>query len=145
MEEMKVLKIALWICGIGCLTVIPFMVLPWAMVENAYRWFGYEPIPAIPTAMYLFRIACGIFGLIGVYFIILAQNPLRYGLMLSLGAYGLISFGLLCLVVGIILKMSPMFYIGEASFPLVLGIIILALSSKAQGMSEEEKKTDINR
>lgn len=136
---MKGLKIALWICGIGCLTALPFMVLPWAMIENVYRWFGYEPIPDVPAAMYLFRIACGIFGLIGLYFIILAQNPLRYGPMLILSAYGLISFGLLCLVVGLILRMSPMFYIGDALFALVLGIVIVILSSKAQRISGEEE------
>jgi hypothetical protein len=129
---MKSLKIILWICGIGCLTTIPLIVFPWNMVEKLYRWFGQEPIPAVPAAMYLFRITNGLVGLIGVFFIMLARNPLRFGPMLSLSSYGLIFFGLLALVSGLTAGMSPVIYLGDGLFGLAFGVVILILSSKAQ-------------
>jgi hypothetical protein len=124
---MKGLKVALWICGIGCLLAVPFVAFPWTMVENIYQRFGQEP----PATIYFFRITCWLSGLIGVYFIILARNPSRYGPMLALSAFGLISFGLLCLAVGLIMGMSPSLYVGDASFGLVFGIVIAILSPKA--------------
>lgn len=129
---MKGLKIALWVTAIGCLTAVPFIVLPWTAVESFILWFGIDPIPDAPVVMYLFRVICGIAGLIGVYFILLARSPLAYGPMLDLGAYGLIVFGLLSLIVGLSIGISPKVYIGDASSGLILGIIIAVLSAKAK-------------
>lgn len=124
---MKSLKIALWICAIGCLTAIPFTVLPVPMT-----WFGLKPISDIPELMYFIRVTCGVYGLIGIYFIILARNPLGYGAMLNLSAYGLIAFGLLGLILGLNLKISLIIYLGDALFGIVLGSVIAILSSKTQ-------------
>ncbi|MGK7874991.1 MAG: hypothetical protein AB4426_17330 [Xenococcaceae cyanobacterium] len=133
---MKSLKISLWICAIGCLTALPFTVFPVPMT-----WFGLKPIPDIPEIMYFIRIACGVFGLIGIYFIILARNPLGYGAMLNLGAYGLIAFGLLGLILGLSLKIPLIVYLGDALFGIVLGSVIAILSSKIQrGLKDRERK-----
>jgi len=132
---MKSLKLALWIAAIGCLVAVPFIVLPWSIVENIIRWFGIEPLPYVPAVMYLFRIVCGLVGLIGIYFIILARNPLGYGPMLKLGAYGLIIFGLLSLILGVTLEMPPKVYIGDALSGLILGIVIIILSFRVQESS----------
>lgn len=127
---MKRLKIALWIAAIGCLTAVPFIFFPWAAVENIGSWFGIEPLPNMPIAVYFFKVVFGVFGLIGVFFIILATNPLKYGAMLNLGAFGLILFGLLALVLGFFIGLSPIVYIGDGLSGLVLGIVILIFSSK---------------
>lgn len=132
---MKSLKLALWITAIGCLVAVPFIVLPWSIVENIILLFGIEPLPNNPVVMYLFRIVCGIVGLIGIYFIILARNPLGYGPMLKLGAYGLIIFGSLSLILGVSLVMPPKVYIGDALSGLVLGIVIIILSFRVQRVS----------
>ena len=142
---MKSLKIALWICALGCLTAIPFIVLPWGIIEDIMMWFGLKPVPDIPAVMYFIRIACGVFGLIGIFFIILARNPLDYGPMLNLGAYGLIVFGLLGLILGLSLKISPTVFWGDAIFGIVLGIVIAILSSKAQRVSKAEEEIGISR
>ena len=104
-------------------------------------WFGLKPIPDIPAVMYFVKIACGVFGLIGMYFIILARNPLDYGPMLNLGAYGLIAFGLLGLILGLSLKISLIVFFGDAIFGIVLGIVIAILSSKAQKASKGKEET----
>ena len=137
---MKSLKIVLWICALGCLTAIPFIVLPWGTIGDIMMGFGLKPFPGIPAVMYFVRIACGVFGLIGVFFIILARDPLNYGSMLNLGAYGLIAFGFLCLILGLTHKISLTVFLGDALFGIVLGSVIAALSSKARRISETEER-----
>lgn len=129
---MKSLKVALWVAAIGCLTAVPFIVLPWHVLNKIVLWFGFEPIPNDQLVMYILRVSCGIYGLIGVYFIILARNPLGCGPMLDLGAYGLAIFGLLSLVIGLSLEISPRVFAGDALSGLILGIVIIVLSSKAK-------------
>jgi len=129
---MKGLKIALWVAAVGCLAAVPFVVFPWTVLEAFTRWFGIEPLPDTPVVMYLFRVVCGIFGLIGIFFILLARNPLMYGPMLDLGAYGLIVFGLLALIVGASLGMPCTVFAGDALSGLILGIIIVILASRAK-------------
>ena len=53
---MKSLKLTLWIAAIGCLAAVPFIVLPWSIVENIILWLGFEPLPDSPVVIYLFRI-----------------------------------------------------------------------------------------
>jgi hypothetical protein len=129
---MKSLKVALWVAAIGCLTAVPFIALPWHILDRIILFFGLEPIPNDQLIMYIFRVSCGIYGLIGVYFIILARNPLGCGPMLDLGAYGLAIFGLLSLVIGLSLKISPIVFAGDAVSGLILGIVIIVLSFKAK-------------
>lgn len=125
---MNSLKITLWISAVGCLIAAPFTFLPWGIIENIFLWFGVEPIPNNLITTYLFRMACGVFALIGIFFIILAKNPFKYGVMLHLGAYGLIFLGTLCLILGLSLNMPLKLYIGDTLFGLVLGFLIVILS-----------------
>ena len=129
---MKSLKVTLWITAIGCLTVVPFIFLPWSVLEAIVSFFGHDPIPDVPVVIYFVKVLFIVLGFIGIYFIILARNPLGYAPMLYLGAYGLIIFGLLALILGFTIDVSPIVYIGDALFSLVLGIIIVTLSSKCK-------------
>ena len=129
---MKSLKVALWITAIGCLTAVPFIFLPWAAVESIGSWFGIESLPDMPIAVYFFKVVFGVFGLIGVFFIILARNPLKYGSMLNLGAFGLILFGLLALILGLAIGLPPIVYIGDGLSGLVLGTAILVFFSRSK-------------
>lgn len=127
---MTSLKVALWVTALGCLSAVPFIFLPWAALESIGSWFGIESLPDTPIAVYFFKVAFGVFGLIGVFFIILAKNPLKYGPMLNLGAFGLILFALLALILGFSLGLPPIMYIGDGLSGLVLGIVILIFSSR---------------
>jgi hypothetical protein len=129
---MKSLKIALWITAIGCLTAVPFIFLRWTALQGIVSWFGIEPLPDMPIVIYFFKIAFGIFGLIGVFFIMLARDPFKYGGMLCLGVVGLILFGLLALILGFSLGLPVIVYIGDGLSGLVLGIVILIFASKAK-------------
>lgn len=134
---MKSLKIALWLAAIGCLAAVPFIALPWSVLEKIILWFGVGPISDNQLVMYFLRVSCGVYGLIGIFFIILAKNPLAYGPMLNFGAYGLIIFGLLSLIVGVGLDISPKVYTGDFLSGLILGIVIIVFSSRAKRALEK--------
>lgn len=129
---MKTLKVVLWIAAIGCFTAVPFVFLPWTVAESIAARFGIESLPSTPISVYFFKVVLGVVGLIGVFFVILARNPLKYGPMLSLAAFGLVLFGVLALILGLSLKLPPIVYIGDALSGLVLGIAVLILSSRAK-------------
>ena len=129
---MNALKIALWIIGIGCLTAVLFLFLPWAVVESMGSWSGVELLPDTPIVIYFYKVIFGVFGLIGVFFIILARNPFKYGSMLNLGAFGLILFGLLALILGFMIGIPPIVYLGDSLTGLVFGVAILIFSAKCK-------------
>ena len=129
---MKALKILLWICGIGFLISFIFMVLPWSMIENLYRFFGEEPIPNTPAANYLFRVAVAITGFIGIYFIILARNPSYYRTLVIFSAIGLIVGGVMCIIIGLFAGVSPLFFLGDSLFGIILGIALAVLIPKVE-------------
>lgn len=138
---MKALKVLLWLCGIGCFLSLPLMVMPWSVIESICRalglesiiaqWFGAESIPNNPLVVYAVRTACAVGALSGVFFIIMARDPVRYRSLVILTAWGLVFIGLVCLVVGLTVKMKPPLYIIDVAFCLVLGIVIDILSHKA--------------
>lgn len=137
---MKTLKVLLWVAAVGCLTAVPFIFLPWSVTVSIGSWFSSESLPCTPIAIYFFKIAFGIFGLIGVFFIILAMNPLKYGPMLNLGAFGLILFGLLAFITGISIGLPLAVYLGDGLSGLVLGIAVLIFSSKSKQLNIEDTK-----
>ena len=126
------LKAALWVAAFGCLVATPFIFLPWHYISSITSFFGVEPIPSNPIIIYFFRVTCAVFGMIGVYFIILAKNPFRNKPMLLLGAYGLLTFGIVSLIFGIICKIRLITYIGDAFFGILLCIMIIILMRKSQ-------------
>lgn len=138
---MKSLVFVLWVTAIGCLSAVPFIFLPWSVIESIGSWFGIESLPSMPIAIYFFKVTFGVFGLIGVFFVILAMNPLAYRPMLNLGAFGLILFGLLALVVGLSLGLPPIVFLVDGLSGLVLGITILFFSSKFKRLSKTQNDT----
>jgi uncharacterized membrane protein YjjP (DUF1212 family) len=71
------------------------------------------------------------FGMIGIFFTILARNPLKYGAMLLLAAYGLLCYGVFCLAGGIRYGLPVWAYYGDVVFGIVAGILLLVFRKKA--------------
>ncbi len=134
---MKTLKILLWVTAVCYLVAFPFIFVPWSVIEGIGSWFGVASIPISPFVLYFFRISCGAYGLIGVFFAILALNPLKYGPMLNLGAYGLILFGMLALLTGASIGLNPIVYLGDGISGIILGGAILVFSGKARRQSAD--------
>ena len=128
---MKGLKIMLWICALSCLLGFICAALPWSVITTFYRWGGVQPPTAEATTVFLLRLFVVICGMIGVFFVILARNPLNYGAMLLLAAYGLICFGIFNLVGGIRYGLPVWIYSQKSIFSVVVGVLILIFRKKA--------------
>jgi hypothetical protein len=103
---MKGLKITLWVCAISFLMGFIAAALPWQVLTSWCNQNGVLITTSEPLIVFLARISLMIFGMIGVFFIILARNPLKYGEMLPLAGYGLLLLGVLILI-GSILYILP--------------------------------------
>ena len=84
-----------------------------------------------PITVYLIRLCLSMVGLIGVFFIVLARNPIKYNGMLFLAAYGLLFYGLFCLVGGIGYALPVWIYAGDVIIGFVAGVLILIFRKKA--------------
>jgi len=127
---MKGLKVVLWICGVSCLLGFIFAVLPWRTITTLFEWFGIQPLEARPIIVYMIRMFSVIVGMIGIFFVFLALNPLNYGAMLLLAAYGLLCYGVLSLVGGIRYGFPIWIFAGDVIFGVAFGILILVFRKK---------------
>lgn len=127
---MTAAKTFLWICAISLLSAFIIAVLPWHAIMS---WFSYIGIPtpdAHPLTEFMFRICFALLGTIGIFFVILARNPLAYGPMLKLAAYGLIIWGLISCSGGIYYSFPAITYVGDLVFCLVAGVYLIAFQRK---------------
>ena len=67
----------------------------------------------------------------GIFFVILARNPISYGAMLLLAGYGLICFGIFYLVGGIRYGLPVWIYSQKSIFSALVGVLILIFRKKA--------------
>jgi len=122
---MKAAKILLWICGIGLLMGFVMAVMPWHPLMAWWEMFGINTPNAHPVTVFMFRVCFTLFGMIGIFFIILARNPLAYGPMLPLAAYGLVFWGLISLGGGIRYGLPVWTYVGDCVFGIGAGIYLI--------------------
>ncbi|MHC4240211.1 MAG: hypothetical protein ACYSUC_10740 [Planctomycetota bacterium] len=83
---MRALKICLWVAGILCLLSVVGMFLPLLAFESIARFFGVESLPDSPLVMYAVRAMSATYAGVGVFFVILALNPVKYGVMVPFSA-----------------------------------------------------------
>ncbi len=128
---MKGLKIVLWVCAVGCLLGFVFGALPWKAITGWFEFFGLQPPIANPITAYLLRLCMATFGFIGIFFVILARNPLKYGGMLPFAGVCILFLGLFSLVGGIRYGFPVYTYAGDVIFCAVIGVLIFVFRKKA--------------
>ena len=127
---MNTAKFLLWICAIGLLTSFIIAVLPWHTLMTWFDYIGIQTPEAHPLTVFMFRVCFALLGSIGIFFMILARNPLAYGPMLKLAAYGLIAWGLISFGGGIRYEMPVWTYVGDLVFGIVAGVCLIAFQRR---------------
>ncbi len=128
---MKGLKITLWVCAISFLTCFIAAALPWQVLTAWCNQYGVIITTTEPLIVYMARMSLMIFGMIGVFFIILARNPQKYGELLVFAAYGLLLLGVLVLIGSILyilptaLPITTITTLVKVFFYFILGALIL--------------------
>jgi len=129
---MRALKICLWIAGIGSLLSLFGMLFPASLWESIAGFFGIESFPEAPQFLYAMRVGSGTYVGVGVFFIILALAPLKYGVMVPFAALGALFVGAVCLIAGPLTAMPFWWFMGDSLSCLVLGVLILLFWQQAK-------------
>ncbi len=122
---MRALKICLWIAGVGCLLSVFGMFLPMSAIESIAKFFGIESLPDSPLLVYAVRLMSGTYAAVGVFFVILALDPMKYGVMVPFSGVGAVFVGVVCAIAGLLTAMPLWWFLGDSLSCLVLGVLIL--------------------
>jgi hypothetical protein len=122
---MRGLKICLWIGGILCIMSVFGVFLPISMLESFMRVFGVEAIPDSPMCHYALRVTSAMAVGMGVYFIILALDPVKYGILVPFTGVASVLLGIVCAITGLAVVMPARWFLGDSLSCLVLGVLIL--------------------
>ena len=124
---MRGLRAVLVVIGILCfLSSVPAVAAPWSTVVRWLGILGLEAPPNHPAVVYSMRLGSLSFALIGIFFLVLASDPLRYRPMLVLAVCGCWVVGICALAAGWIAHMQPIWYVGDAVGSALAGLLILA-------------------
>jgi hypothetical protein len=123
--QMRGLKICLLIAGILCLPCVGGIFLPISTLESFTKFFGIESLSGPPLAIYAIRIVSATYVGIGVFFIILALNPMKYGVLVPFSGIVSIFLGMICGITGSAVGMPAQWFLCDTSSCLALGVLIL--------------------
>ena len=126
------LKVCLWITGILCLLAVLGLFLPLSVFESIAAYFGVEELPDSPLNIYAIRTLAATFVGIGVYFVILALNPGKYGILVPFSGLAAIFIGVVCLVTGAVVGMPVLWFLGDGLSCIIPGVLIFAFWSQAK-------------
>ena len=128
---MKGLKITLWFTAVCCLSGFALAALPWKAMTALCGWAGIQAPSAMPLTVFIYRLFSAVIGVIGIFFVMLARNPLKYGGMLSLAAYGISGYGIFALFGGMRYGFPAWTYSLDFTFGVVVGILLIIFRKKA--------------
>ena len=129
---MRGLKICLWIAGVGCLLAGIAMFLPLGMLESMVKVFGEESFPSSAVFFYLLRVTLATYFGIGLFYVILARDPMKYGVIVPFSGVIAVFIGVVCAVAGLLFEMPVLWFLGDAIPCLVLGVLIFIFWKKSQ-------------
>jgi hypothetical protein len=143
---MKGLKSILWIAGVVCLLAVLGLVLPMSTLDQMTQVLGGVSLPEGPLVIYGVRAISATFMAIGVFYIMLARDPGRYGPMVPFSGAAAVFLGITCGVTGIALGLSVLVYLGDSAGCIIMGILILVFWNKSRretetsGASEQQQQ-----
>jgi len=125
---MKALKAVLVVLGVLCfLSSAPAVVLPWSGIVRALEVLGLQAPVGDAFVIYCVRLSSLAFALIGIFFLMLASDPLRYRPMLALAICGLWLMAAAALFTGWLAHMQPRWYLADFASCLIAAVLLLAL------------------
>jgi hypothetical protein len=107
------LKVVLWIAGLGCGIAILGVVLPWSWLSSWAAAYGLEEVSPTPLRVYATRAASATWAFVGLFFLLVARDPLAYAPFLNL-------------VTGVAVNMQPPWYLTDVAFCWVIGLLLVA-------------------
>ena len=140
--KLATLRIFLLYSAAGWIVCLAGVFVSARTAAEILRYFGgvaCDGLMEVPVYDYWFRMACGAFGMIGVFFLLLAARPAKYAAVLPLVGWFMVFEGIVLAVYGATLGLPPTPWMGDVGFCLVGGIGILATMNSVTGGKERRK------
>jgi len=134
---MRGLKICLWVTAVVCLLSVAGTFLSLPAWEKMAKYFGAESVmfPDSPLVEYIVRLMSLTYAAVGVFFLILALQPMDYGVMVLFAGVSAVILGIACAIIGMIVKMPVQWFLGDSLPCLILGVLILVFWQRAKRAS----------
>ena len=129
---MRALKTCLWIAGVGCLLSVFGIFLPISVWESLAKVFGIESLPNSPLFEYAARLMSATYVGVGVFFVILARHPMKYGVMVPFSGLAAVFLGIVCGIIGLAVGIPLLWFLSDSISCTVLGILIFVFWRKAK-------------
>ena len=134
---MKALRTTLVVTGLLCVLAIVGMALPVPTMEKLADRFGLgKTLIGTPLFIYTVRVMCATFVAIGVFLLILAGDPLRYGVMAPFAGAASVWIGVSCALFGMASRLHAIYFVGDAAICILLGIMIMRFHRRAVAEAE---------
>jgi hypothetical protein len=110
------------------------MFLPISTWESIAKYFGIESLhlPDSPLVEYAVRLMSATYVAVGVYLVILALNPMKYGITVPFTGLAAVFLGVACAITGLVVGMPVLWFLGDSVPCTVLGILILVFWRQAK-------------
>jgi len=129
---MYALKICLWINGLGFLLSLITAFMPMRLLESFYTTFLGQPLPDLPEIVYSVRLASAMAAMLGGFFIFLALHPVECGALVPFAGLATAFLGAVCVIGGLEAGMPLWWFLGDALWCLLFGILIVVFSRQAR-------------
>ena len=138
---MRALKICLWAGAAACLLLVFGLFLSISMLESIARTFGMDSFPDTPVIVYAVRVTSATYVAIGAFFLILALDPIKYGVLVPFSGVAAVFLGIVCFVYGLLAGMSFIWFAGDGLFCMAFGVLTLVFWRRAvaEGMGTTDE------
>jgi hypothetical protein len=121
--------------GIACLLALPALLMPMSALEACANLFAAVEFPRAPLFAYLLRAALATYAAVGVFYVILAVRPEKYPVLVPFSGVAAVYLGVALAIVGGITGLPALWFVPDALFSIVLGVLILLFWGRARGES----------
>ena len=129
---MRQLKICLWVVGVLYSLALVGLFMKSSTIESVATTFGSPAFPDAPLFAYTLRVMLGVYSAIGLFHVILALNPMKYGALVPFAGLAAILVGAICLVWGVKVRLSALVYLADFLFCELFGALIVVFWLRAR-------------
>ena len=122
---MRGLKTCLWIAGVACLFGVIGIFLPMSAIRSVVASFGLPAFPDAPLVAVMYRAMAATYVAAGVFLIILALDPMKYGILVPFAGVAGIFVGVVLGVSGCVARMPMWWTASESLWGVLLGVLVL--------------------
>ena len=135
---MRALKVCLWIVAVCCLLAMVGLFLPMSVLQSLAKAFGEQDFPDSPVFSYVVRVMCATYVGVGVFYLILALRPMKYGVLVPFSGAAGVFVGVACGISGLAAGVPLFWFLGDCLLCSVFGILILVFWWRAVTTPEKQ-------